>query len=304
MVNNHWLVVWNMAFIFHFINKDVILPIDELHHFSRWFKPPTRYYMYIFILYRYLTVVEKASKHIKTMKSQWLLNGRTGSSTELGVQFYSLSCGERVKKWAAGVLPQAWSCKSIQRKHRHDFAEEQQGLEHSFWWVPLLQHVATDVCAVWAVLVFDGWHGCILEHYRIIESGTEHISEDFRPCKAAWTTVSTGHCWHPGFPNHGPVAEKEVRWGQNIHSHSMGSGWCCFFLMLTFEPRKKPQCIVYVRELYYITFAKEKCWVAKDRESNLLRERSRKRSLRYFKLFVLFSGNGPVGMDGELTQEV
>ena len=61
------------------------------------------------------------------------------------------------------------------------------------------------------------------------------------------------------------------------------------------EPRKKPQCIVYVRELYYITFAKEKCWVAKDRESNLLRERSRKRSLRYFKLFVLFSGNGPVG---------
>ena len=70
------------------------------------------------------------------------------------------------------------------------------------------------------------------------------------------------------------------------------------------EPRKKPQCIVYVRELYYITFAKEKCLVAKDRESNLLRERSRKRSLRYFKLFVLFSGNGPVGMDGKLTQEV
>ena len=61
------------------------------------------------------------------------------------------------------------------------------------------------------------------------------------------------------------------------------------------EPRKKPQCIVYVRELYYITFAKEKWWVAKDRESNLLRERSRKRSLRYFKLFVLFSGNGPLG---------
>ena len=70
------------------------------------------------------------------------------------------------------------------------------------------------------------------------------------------------------------------------------------------EPRKKTQCIVYVRELYYITFAKEKCWVAKDRESNLLRERSRKRSLRYFKLFVLFIGNGPVGMDGKLAQEV
>ena len=57
---------------------------------------------------------------------------------------------------------------------------------------------------------------------------------------------------------------------------------------ITLEPRKKPQCIVYVRELYYITFAKEKCWVAKDRESNLLRKRSRKRILRYFKLFVLF----------------
>ena len=70
------------------------------------------------------------------------------------------------------------------------------------------------------------------------------------------------------------------------------------------EPRKKPQCIVSVRELYYITFAKEKCWVAKDRESNLLRERSRKRSLRYFKLFVWFSRNGPVGMDGKLAQEV
>ena len=74
--------------------------------------------------------------------------------------------------------------------------------------------------------------------------------------------------------------------------------------MKPFEPRKKPQCIVYVRELYYITFAKEKCWVAKDRESNLLRERSRKRSSRYFKLLVLFIGNGPVGMDGKLTQEV
>ena len=64
-----------------------------------------------------------------------------------------------------------------------------------------------------------------------------------------------------------------------------------------FEPRKKPQCIVYVRELYCITFAKEKCWVAKDRESNLLRERSRKRSLKIFQIgcFVQWewtSGNG------------
>ena len=66
-----------------------------------------------------------------------------------------------------------------------------------------------------------------------------------------------------------------------------------FFIWAT----KKPQCIVYVRELYCITFAKEKCWVAKDRESNLLRERSRKRSLKIFQIgcFVRWewtSGNG------------
>ena len=36
-----WLVVSNMAFIFHHI-WDVILPIDELI-FSRWLKPPTSY---------------------------------------------------------------------------------------------------------------------------------------------------------------------------------------------------------------------------------------------------------------------
>jgi len=39
-----WLVVWNM-FYFPYNLWDVILTIDELHHFSRWFlnmlKPPT-----------------------------------------------------------------------------------------------------------------------------------------------------------------------------------------------------------------------------------------------------------------------
>jgi hypothetical protein len=30
-----WLVVWNM-FYFPYNLWDVILPIDELHHFSRW----------------------------------------------------------------------------------------------------------------------------------------------------------------------------------------------------------------------------------------------------------------------------
>ena len=39
MVNNHWLVVSNMNFIFHNI-WDIILPID-FHIFSRWLKPPT-----------------------------------------------------------------------------------------------------------------------------------------------------------------------------------------------------------------------------------------------------------------------
>jgi hypothetical protein len=34
-----WLGIF---FIFSYI-WDVILPIDELHHFSRWLKPPTRY---------------------------------------------------------------------------------------------------------------------------------------------------------------------------------------------------------------------------------------------------------------------
>jgi len=29
------------AFYFPFHVWDVILPIDELHHFSRWLKPPT-----------------------------------------------------------------------------------------------------------------------------------------------------------------------------------------------------------------------------------------------------------------------
>ena len=40
----YWLVVSNMFqpfFIFHVIWMDVILPIDELHVFSRWLKSPT-----------------------------------------------------------------------------------------------------------------------------------------------------------------------------------------------------------------------------------------------------------------------
>jgi len=40
MVINGWLVV-STFFILPFHICDVILPIDELHHFSRWLKPPT-----------------------------------------------------------------------------------------------------------------------------------------------------------------------------------------------------------------------------------------------------------------------
>ena len=41
MIYHNWLVVWNMFFQFHV--WDVILPIDELHHFSRWLKASTSY---------------------------------------------------------------------------------------------------------------------------------------------------------------------------------------------------------------------------------------------------------------------
>jgi len=37
-----WLVVWNIWIIFPYIGN-VIIPTDELHHFSEGFKPPTRY---------------------------------------------------------------------------------------------------------------------------------------------------------------------------------------------------------------------------------------------------------------------
>ena len=45
----YWLVVWNMTFIFHNI-WDVILPIDELHHFQDGqIAPPTSLLVYICI---------------------------------------------------------------------------------------------------------------------------------------------------------------------------------------------------------------------------------------------------------------
>ena len=45
-----WLVVWNM-FYFPFHIWDVILPIDELHHFSRWLLHHQPVYVYIYIYY-------------------------------------------------------------------------------------------------------------------------------------------------------------------------------------------------------------------------------------------------------------
>jgi len=35
ILDEYWLVVWNIVY-FPFHIWDVILPIDELHHFSRW----------------------------------------------------------------------------------------------------------------------------------------------------------------------------------------------------------------------------------------------------------------------------
>ena len=44
MVNNHCLVVWNHGMFWLSIHLgNVIIPTDELHHFSEGFKPPTSY---------------------------------------------------------------------------------------------------------------------------------------------------------------------------------------------------------------------------------------------------------------------
>ena len=40
MVNNHWLVVWNMAFMtFHILG--IVIPTDELHDFSEGWRKTT-----------------------------------------------------------------------------------------------------------------------------------------------------------------------------------------------------------------------------------------------------------------------
>ena len=51
IVNYSWLVVWNINFIFHTI-WDVILLIDELHHFSRWERNHQPEYMVSQLVYR------------------------------------------------------------------------------------------------------------------------------------------------------------------------------------------------------------------------------------------------------------
>ena len=44
----YWLVVWNMAFIFHFIYGMSSFPLTS-SYVSRWLKPPTRLYIHIYI---------------------------------------------------------------------------------------------------------------------------------------------------------------------------------------------------------------------------------------------------------------
>ena len=59
MLNNHrviviyqyyWLVVSSMVFIFHFIYGIIPTPLTN-SYFSRWLKPPTSIYIYIYIMY-------------------------------------------------------------------------------------------------------------------------------------------------------------------------------------------------------------------------------------------------------------
>ena len=50
-----WLVVWNMAFIFHFIYGNKIIPADELIFF-KMVKTTNQYYMYIIHIYIYVYI--------------------------------------------------------------------------------------------------------------------------------------------------------------------------------------------------------------------------------------------------------
>ena len=123
------------------------------------------------------------------------------------------------------------------------------------------------------------------------EKGFEPNEDRQRPTKTKHLRFSGQGAW-ASWSDRPPLCSIDL---SALHRSHIQRLYYSLYSCQQMSNEKKPQCIVYVRELYYITFAKEKCWVAKDRESNLLRERSRKRSLRYFKLFVLFSGNGPVG---------
>ena len=53
-----------MTFICPFHIWDVILPIDEFHHFSRWFKPPTR---------DCTKIGEKSSSMVSPIGPPWIL---------------------------------------------------------------------------------------------------------------------------------------------------------------------------------------------------------------------------------------
>ena len=135
-------------------------------------------YACMYIIYTLIfKVVEKASKHNKTMKGHRLLNSRTGSSTESVLQFDSLWVQElRFLLNPRATTAQGLSSVVVNESkkwlqefyHKHDPAKaskesidmilqkNSKDLNMGSRWFPLLQHVATDVCAVWAVLVFDG----------------------------------------------------------------------------------------------------------------------------------------------------
>ena len=75
MVNNHWLVVLNMAFIFHFIYGMSSFPLTN-SYFSRCLKPPTsnsKYYDAVIKPIMKLEFCSPTERYLTPMKSPYLL---------------------------------------------------------------------------------------------------------------------------------------------------------------------------------------------------------------------------------------
>ena len=61
---NIWLVVWNIAFVFHHIwDVTVSFPLTN-SYLSRWLKPPTRCIIYIYIYWNPLYKMDMISIHM------------------------------------------------------------------------------------------------------------------------------------------------------------------------------------------------------------------------------------------------